>query len=765
MDETAEKLLQELGGSRSQKIEKSSTSPAGQHQPGVHLHEGEYDRWRILLVELVYLLNTSFQDVYYWEGIKAEKDTFRQLVRILEELNQMPVHDGTVCITLRGARIPKISEKADYMIQYGEIEVDVVAISALINRMGIRLKHLEGRLIKSFEAFADQGISSLRLTLPGESIEGLENLKVSLRVISCFKQAVEKNSPISYQKDGNPYSLYPILNERNQPDSNLTCLAAINDLSQGSMMELVQKVSAKMGNKKGNINVYQALFKIKSLRQRLIKPPLEIHSDTLTVTERGQKTSPDGALYGKTADEILNEIAHLKMNQTALKEGVARFVKGAFRKSPDTAKQVMKSIYGTDYKLLDTQELSGRLKLITNLLAMLQKNPQGENIEGGVLRRIQEVMDQVPGEVLDDFVVQDEELNFWSEGEVISIGEIDINLLKILDDSKARSGARRKKKISLNPEKQFGSRDFEAISHDFGVPIHEAKDIIDLFKSCFDNQGNFLRATFEKNVPVFARHEKKVFEILWEFLKETSRRSDRMPFLNSLQLLIREIGKPIQAIKVLLADFLLDPGTVTFPDRNAMMLAIQFLRKYNKEVNVDIEITPEEVLLVQEGLDKSVVNYVVWKVDGEQKKFLEKAVFIRKRLLESLDPDISGGQILPLRFLLGLEREVHIFLSLVGGKTAYELMRSALGVYGNPDSQVYCLQESPQHMETLLLHLSVVIRGFGRLGLKEDLVLLDAVEERKDRFMELGEDGRHHALVNRIQGVIDASKNLIGSRS
>ncbi len=52
-----------------------------------------------------------------------------------------------------------------------------------------------------------------------------------------------------------------------------------------------------------------------------------------------------------------------------------------------------------------------------------------------------------------------------------------------------------------------------------------------------------------------------------------------------------------------------------------MMLLNQLLRAYNKEVIMDIEITPEEVLLVKGGLAKKVVNYVAWKVDGGTKRF------------------------------------------------------------------------------------------------------------------------------------------------
>jgi hypothetical protein len=765
MDESSQKLLQELSSTGSRPSQGQSTPGATEPKALPMTEDGEQDRWRVLLVDLAYLLNASFRDVTYLEGVKAEKGTFRQMIKVLEELDQMPVHDGFIHINLRGARNPKISEQADYVIRFGGITVDVPTVVSLVSRMGIRLKHLEGRLIKSFEAFADHGFSTLHLKLPGESPEAMETLRLSLRIIACFNQAVEKNVPIEYTKDDHQYSLFPILNELNQPDSNLTMLAAVNGLTQSAVHELVQKISAKTDPATSNLNVFQTIFKIKSLQQRLNKPPLEVDSDTTPVAKAGQKESAAAGIDGKTAEGILGELAHLKMDQAALKEGVARYVKGTFRKSPKAATQMMKSIYGKDYTGIKPQVLGKRLKLITNLLMTMQKSPIGQNVAGEVLKRIQARMDQVPGEILGDFVVQDEELKFWAEGAETTIGRVDKNLIKIIDDSKTRSGRREKRNFQLSPDKNFTDQDFEAIAADFKISARDAQEIIQLYQNCFDGQGNFLRAAFEKNVPGFAHHEKKVFEILWEFLKETPRRSNRLAFLNSLQLLVAEIKKPIQAIKVLLTNFTQNPESVYYPDRNAMMLVNQFLRSYNKEVHMDIEMTPEEVLLVKKGLDQSVANYVAWKIDGEQKTFLKKIVSIRKKIVDAMDLDLSEEQLLPIRFLLALEREVHIFLALVGGRTALEVMRSALNVYGNPASQIYHLQESPGQMETLLSHLAAVIRGFGRLGRQSDMSVLDEVKIRQDQFMGLHPDRRYQTLVTRVMGLIGASKAAIGSRT
>jgi hypothetical protein len=252
---------------------------------------------------------------------------------------------------------------------------------------------------------------------------------------------------------------------------------------------------------------------------------------------------------------------------------------------------------------------------------------------------------------------------------------------------------------------------------------------------------------------------------LWEFLRETPRRRDRLPFLNSMQLLVSEIGQPKQAIKILLSDLLLKPDEISDPDRNALMLIIMFLRTYNKEINMDIEITPEEVLLVQVGLNQSVVQYTAWKINAELKKVVEKMTTIRKRLLASLEMEGSDDQVMPVRFLMALEREAHIFMSLVGGDTAAAILRSALNVYGNPSSQVYMLTESEQYFSVLLQHLAVLIRGLIRVGQPADIELLKRVKSRQDTFMELSEAPRHSAQVRRTLAWVDTAVREIETRS
>ena len=771
MSDSADNLLQQLGGAGS--LGGESTSPretATQNVTAVQSSE-PLDRWRMLLVDLVYLMNGAFRDVHYWEGVKTDKDTIKEFVKILHELQQMPQNDGVVRIEFRGSLGTKVSEKTDYIIRFGDLMVDAAAVFAVVKRIGIRVKHIEGRLIKSFEAFSAQGLNTIFIKIPDASDESLEKMRVCMRIIACFKKAVEEDTAIEYVKNAQPLSLKPVLNESHQPDPNLTQLAALNDLSPKNMQEMIQKVAALMKRPdfarsgQPSANVYQTIFNIKSLRQRLARPAIELNSDRAPQAAKSPKGGSGGAEgRGSGPGGGGPGGPPVQIDPAVLKTNVARFIKASYGDSPEKAVQVMKTIYGDDYHQLDLAGLEGRLQLITDLLGTLESSDKGQALMENVLERIQTGMDQLPKDVLGELIIDGDEIKIWQDDQEKVIGKSDDNLLNIIDTSKDHSAARKKMRIALKADGQFTDQDYEQLSKTFNISIQEAEEITRLLKSCFDGQGNFQRAFFEKNIPGFADHPQKIFEILWEFLREIPRRSDRLPFLNSMQLLVKEIKQPTQAVKILVSDFMLDPGDVSFPDRNALMLAIQFLRTYNKEINMDIEITPEEVLMVNKGLDSRVRRYMSWKIDGEQKRFVEKIVTIRKKLIQSFEQEGSDFKVMPIRFLLALEREAHIFLALVGGKTAVAVIQGALNVYGNPASQIFLLKESPNYMTGLLQHLGILIRGIGRVGQESDFALLDDIQKRQQGFMNLSEEPRHMALVKRTLGAIDSAKHEISSR-
>jgi len=317
---------------------------------------------------------------------------------------------------------------------------------------------------------------------------------------------------------------------------------------------------------------------------------------------------------------------------------------------------------------------------------------------------------------------------------------------------------------AAEPSVAFDPHDHESLAAHFNLPADEVKAIVELVDSCFDTDGRFLRRTFEQNIPTFARQEKNVFELLWNYLKGTRKRGDRVAFLSSLQLLVSRLEQPKRALKILLSDFC-EMERVSFSDRNALMLSNLMLRTYNKELNFDIEITPEEVLLVKEGLNASVAEYGMWCIEGERTRFLKKMHAIRDQILVALDPALSSEGAIPLHYLLSLEREVYIFLALVQGETGYTVLREALEIYGNPNNPVYTLPESGQHLQTLLQHLKTLMRGFGRMADRSDLDVLDDIGAQEEAFSLLGDEPRYKQQVAKVMEWRDRIKATIQASS
>ena len=96
MNDSADQLLQQLGQIGSTKDGPESTKPASPGAGTTPQPADEQDPWRILLIDLVYLLNASFQDARYWAGVKQEKDTFKQFVKVLQELDNLALALGWV---------------------------------------------------------------------------------------------------------------------------------------------------------------------------------------------------------------------------------------------------------------------------------------------------------------------------------------------------------------------------------------------------------------------------------------------------------------------------------------------------------------------------------------------------------------------------------------------------------------------------------------------------------------------------------------------
>ncbi len=336
---------------------------------------------------------------------------------------------------------------------------------------------------------------------------------------------------------------------------------------------------------------------------------------------------------------------------------------------------------------------------------------------------------KVDGEALDAVTLRRDAIQVQVDGRSTMIGAVNGELMTILSLGKESREAERQLMVIDRLVKRRNDENLQAVSHVFKIPLHDTQTITRLIENLFDGRGNFIRNTFEPKIDELARYGNHSFELLWCYFKALKGRANRVSFLNALQLLISRIKRPKHALRFLLTDFCRHPDRVKPSDRNAIMLANILLRTYNKELDVDIEMTPEEVLNVRNGLERDVVKYAQFRIDSVEYRFSSKVVTIHEKMVARLNANTPSRQVPTVRHLLFLEREIFIFLSLLSGKTAHLILIAALNEYGDPKARIYRTVSAATYLPVFLQHLKIIVRGVGRVGSRDDVGLLKQISE------------------------------------
>jgi hypothetical protein len=425
---------------------------------------------------------------------------------------------------------------------------------------------------------------------------------------------------------------------------------------------------------------------------------------------------------------------------------------------------IWKALYGHDYSRVTARELGFRLKRVSEMIESIGDRPKKGMIMDEILTNIQWRMEKVPDDVIRQLCFADGVLSVQDGAEVFEIGRLHEVAARVVEFYAGRLDTRERMRQIGGAENRFSARDFEILSRDFDISPMDVREILKLLERCFDTEGRFSKIGFEDCVGAFSRYEAKVFEILWHFLKQPMQRDDRIAFLNALQLLFIKMETPEKALRVLIEDFLEEPDAVRFSNRNAVLLANLLLRRYNKELDIEIEITPEEVFLVKEGLNREAATAGLMLIDAERDTLFEKIRTIHRKIVISLDPGYESADNMGLKYLLSLEREIHVFVALLGGDVARSVLRSALNEYGNPDAEIYRLAQDSATVEAFLQHLKVLVRGLGRSGEPIDERVLDQIIDRREDFLSFSKETRHEALVKRVMEWAVRSKEEVRNR-
>ena len=748
LDEEAQKLFDQLGGIDNRervddapgKGEELSSDPLGEEQELM-------DLWRIVLVDFVYVL-AQFLSKIKLHGMKSvEAEDVAPIIHMLTKIHEMSDHNGKVLIRYRGMRMPdeKIDfERVDYVVACESFLVDIPIIKALGNRRGIAMSHLPGKLRAAFDRFPSLNINSICFTLGEWQQRDRDLMSITLQAAGRFFGAYKAKTPLAGETEDPSFSV--VYNDRGEPDPNLTLLAAANKLKAENIQALVRKLHGLMKQPGGTdalgqyVSAYDALFAFKNVKEKLQKPPLEVNNlRRLIVAGDDEPFKPE-------------------------KSEVVRMIAQRFSDSPQKLAQTIDSVYGNDFSAMTAGNLNARLMRVSHLLDSPDKNLFSQKAEKEVLNSVEKRLGQVRDDVFEQLANNQPETSAEASEESAPGQTLSQKLQSMVVYFKRRVLTKKKIKEMSHSPIDFDAEDYEAVARDFDISVEEAKVFLELLKGCFDGAGNFFRNGLEKNIPHMAKYGVKIFGFLWHYLRKTLSRRDRVAFLNSLQSLISKMQQSPAGLKLLLEDFCSKPHEVLFWDRNSLILANVLLRKYNKEIHNDIEITPEEVLLVREGLNPEAVKAAGDVIDIRTDAFFQKIRTIHGKLLKGFQKG-EEDESMPLRFLLSLERECYIFLSLIGRPPGHTVIKSAVKTYGNPGSEIYRKKRGKGFEEACLKHLRVAVRGLSRYEDANDLPLLMQIRDMEQDFLTIRKDKVYRDSVQKAMEWLDSTIGIISGRA
>jgi len=751
LDDDAQALFKSINGIDKRIRTRLSPSGKGQMAKDFLEKQKEFDKTRLDLSNMFYHIGRYILKTETMEDSSDQQIALNEISMFCRTFCDPAAKKKTILLRYRGlSSVSKADIVSGYEIIFDEILLNSDVAQSTMQRQGKKAAYLQSQMESTFHMFEEKGISSFFLRLPRNN-QMFSHLFKSLQVIAQYFETVKTGGKIVIGKGDNRFSITPVVDENGRPDPNLTMLAVLNNFKSETIHRLIEKVNTMLQKRlksdsiKQHLNVYSAIPKVKSLKNKLVYPPIEVNNIKWLVVDNSRE---------KISKEKV-QVTKLAVDNS---EG-----------QPAQTARILKSVYGKDYAQIDSREVAERLQMSSGLLQSIEKKSMDKSIEKEVITNVEERLDQVSDEVYDRLLVSANEVKHVNvkdgkpqeEHKKETLFEkINTRLSDLVAFFKKRSVTKRKMKQIVNRVVDFDSQDYETLAKDFEVSVEDARELIELLKTCFDEKGNFKRGTFAKIIPEFMHFERRIFEFLWHYLKEAIHQTDRAAFINSLQLLVARLKRPKNALKILLDDLCKNSKKVKFADRRALMLGNLLLRKYNHEL-VDYQFTPEDVLSVKEGLEKNATSYVQWKIRQSIEAFTEKINTMHNRLLESLAQKEEDSQVMDTSHMIGQEREAMIFLSLVGGENAAEIISGALEEYCDSGADVYNLTQSQKYLSDLLQIFKVLVRGAGRFDREQMAHILEQANRNIEGIKALGSDIHHEDIINQIKERITLSLQAI----
>lgn len=683
------------------------------------------DYYRLLLAEATCLFTGILNSSHSAVPSPELNQRIQAFLATLKKIAEFPEFNRKIFCRLRGQQYTSTesgSETYDYELSFNNILLDCQMAQIIEGREKTQGKGLYGKLMDAFQTLSAKNIYNFSIDIGAGAKEDYRRLEATLRLLVKFYENPHREGFI-------------VLDEYGQSNINLTLLAAMNNVKPLALQNLVDKVKPLIlgpAPDKGLAlfaTVYDAIFASVNRRKDLKKMPIEVNNA-----------------------QLLMDNLHADPKSATVVVQISRLVLAKYGNSPRMASEVINSITSAGYINIRPEVMGSRLTRASGFLELAEQTDNREDLQSEALRNIEEGLDHLPDEMYHNMSVK------GSEGGTFTIAGQDATFLlheKILDFLSffiRRSSIKKKVQDIANRNVWFDDEDYAVIAKNFKISKEDAVNLISLLRDCFDFNGNFRRSFFEKNIQDFVRCGSRVFEFFWHYLKELPLRNDRVAFLNALQALVSQFEQPKLALNILFSDIFDRSAKVTFSDRNAFILATALLCPSKSLGRSHIELTPEDVLQTKDDLNPETISVMLEFFEQHHENIIQKFRLITERLLKSSAKDKFAENEMQPRFLLYLIREMVIFFSLIGGKSAHAIIRGVVLEFGDPSSAYYREMKNKENLRHSLQLLQIAARSLRRFADPLDLELLEEIVGNEDAFIKLYDEPDP---LNHVQRVME----------
>lgn len=731
LDESAQQLYRQLDGLDDTIRVDQSLQLESELLNFLQQEEKKRDNYRLLLAQAASLFADVLTTGNATGTVQGLATKSRALLKVLKNISELAGRESRIYCRFRGQQAIRANEEeaasanpeaCDYELAIGDVLLDYQVAEKVAEREPVRGKDLGAKLHRTFTILNNQQIFNFAIEV--RSGAELENPGPYERALATL---VNFHTP--GKRDATPL----VRDEYGLPNLNLTMLAAASKVRPATLQQMVDIIQPKLLGPEPSSRLerfttaYEVILATRIYHKLLKKAPIEINN---------------------VHQLMLESRTNRKRTREAVQ--VSRLVLAKYGDDPRKVAELIASISQEGYRQVRHKVMGHRLSQASEFLNLAEENANCALLQNEALTNIEAGLHNLPDEAYDEIHIEGDWVSAVDAQGRQTSWSLHRKLSQLVSYFKQRAATRRKVLAITNHEVEFDAVDYSVIAKNCGITDSEARILVGLLKECFSDQGRFRRASFEKNIPEFLRYEENVFEFLWYYMKELGSKDDRIAFLNSIQLLVGQLKKPEKALQILLADIFSPASLGRFSDRNGLILAIILLRTYNKEQGSNIELTPEEVLLVRAGLNQEMLKVGLDFFRHHQEAVVQKIKRLTEMLLQVSVQKAHQEEQMQLRFLVSLMREVVMFCALIGGRLSKSTIKGVVREFGNPTSSFYRKADDPAQISRGLKLLQVAARGLKRFNDPFAADLLLDITHREQEFVRLNAHPSHQDTVKKV---------------